>query len=250
MTAHASPTMRVPTGTKIVSETRYTPKGMYVDYSTADIVNVKTVSGHTVKGDGNTDDTKGLNAILAENADSCKITYIPFGVYNRPRIVRILELVAISRYDGPCFSDNASSDWDKDPRPVVQLGNPGDIGMIEIQDMRFSVGEILPGAKIIEINAAGDQPGDVGLWNTMAMVGGTADTSIASACTSQDPKDCMAAFMVMHLTESSSAYIENFWGWTADHNLDSESLFTIISTGRGILSLVLALTLHVGCLCL
>ncbi|KAG0159627.1 hypothetical protein PDIDSM_7149 [Penicillium digitatum] len=208
----------------------------YQDYSTADIVNVKTVSGHTVKGDGNTDDTKGLNAILAENADSCKITYIPFGVYRVsdtifvPVGTRIVgEAWAVISGYGDKFKDS------NNPRPVVQLGNPGDIGMIEIQDMRFSVGEILPGAKIIEINAAGDQPGDVGLWNTMAMVGGTADTSIASACTSQDPKDCMAAFMVMHLTESSSAYIENFWGWTADHNLDSESLFTIISTGRGIL---------------
>ncbi|KAJ5209231.1 hypothetical protein N7449_003610 [Penicillium cf. viridicatum] len=208
----------------------------YQDYSTHDIVNVKTVSGHTVKGDGETDDTNGLNAILAENADSCKITYIPFGVY---RVSDTIFVPVGTRIVGEAWSViSAYGDKFKDsntPRPVIQLGNTGDIGVIEIQDMRFSVGEILPGAKIIEINAAGDQPGDVGLWNTMAMVGGTADTSISGACTSQDPKDCMAAFMVMHLTKSSSAYIENFWGWTADHNLDSESLLTIISTGRGIL---------------
>ncbi|KAJ5410866.1 uncharacterized protein N7487_005225 [Penicillium crustosum] len=208
----------------------------YQDYSTGDIVNVKTVSGHTVKGDGKTDDTNSLNAILAENAASCKITYIPFGVY---RVSDTIFVPVGTRIVGEAWSViSAYGDKFKDsdnPRPVVQLGNTGDIGVIEIQDMRFSVGEILPGAKIIEINAAGDQPGDIGLWNTMAMVGGTADTSISGACTSQDPKDCMAAFMVMHLTRSSSAYIENFWGWTADHNLDSESLLTIISTGRGIL---------------
>ncbi|KAJ5835267.1 Pectin lyase fold/virulence factor [Penicillium robsamsonii] len=208
----------------------------YQDYSAADIVNVKTVSGHTVKGDGKTDDTKGLNAILAENADSCKITYIPFGVY---RVSDTLVVPVGTRIVGEAWSViSGYGDKFKDsknPRPVVQLGSPGDIGVIEIQDMRFSVGEILPGAKIIEINAAGDQPGDVGLWNTMAMVGGTVDTSISGACTSQDTKDCMAAFMVMHLTKTSSAYIENFWGWTADHNLDSESPITIISTGRGIL---------------
>ncbi|KAJ6138710.1 hypothetical protein N7471_005196 [Penicillium samsonianum] len=208
----------------------------YQDYSTGDIVNVKTVSGHTVKGDGKTDDTKGLNAILAENADSCKVTYIPFGVY---RVSDTIFVPVGTRIVGEAWSViSGYGDKFKDsnnPRPVVKLGNPGDVGVIEIQDMRFSVGDILPGAKIIEINAAGDQPGDVGLWNTMAMVGGTADTSISGACTSQDPKDCMAAFMVMHLTKSSSAYIENFWGWTADHNLDSDSLLTIISTGRGIL---------------
>ncbi|KAF3017223.1 hypothetical protein E8E15_000672 [Penicillium rubens] len=208
----------------------------YQDYSAADIVNVKTVSGHTVKGDGKTDDTEALNAILAQNADSCKVTYIPFGVY---RVSNTIFVPVGTRMVGEAWSViSGYGDNFKDPnnpRPVVQLGNPGDVGVIEIQEMRFSVGEPLPGAKIIEINAAGDKPGDVGLWNTMGMVGGTADTSISSACTSQDPKDCMAAFMVMHLTKSSSAYIENFWGWTADHNIDSESLLTIISTGRGIL---------------
>ncbi|KAJ5771153.1 uncharacterized protein N7511_003204 [Penicillium nucicola] len=208
----------------------------YQDYTTADIVNVKTVEGYTVKGDGKTDDTKALNAILAQNAESCKVTYIPFGVYRVsdtlfvPIGTRIVgEAWAVISGYGNNFKDVSN------PRAVVKLGNAGDVGVIEIQDMRFSVGEILPGAKIIEINAAGNEPGDVALWNTMATIGGTADTSISGACTSQDPKDCMAAFMVMHLTESSSAYIENFWGWTADHNLDSESLLTIISTGRGIL---------------
>lgn len=208
----------------------------YQEYSGADIVNVKLVPSHIVKGDGQTDDTESLNAILADNAASCKITYIPFGVYRVsdtifvPVGTRIVgEAWAVISGYGDKFKDINS------PRPVVKLGNPGDIGVIEIQDMRFSVGEILPGAKILEINASGARPGDVGLWNTMALVGGTVDTSIATGCTSQDPKDCMAAFMVMHLTETSSAYIENFWGWTADHNLDSESLLTIISTGRGIL---------------
>jgi len=40
--------------------------------------------------------------------------------------------------------------------------------------------------------------------------------------------------MLMHLTPSSSAYIENMWGWTADHDLDGNQMQTI-STGRGFL---------------
>lgn len=212
------------------------PQPTYAGFSGQDIVNVKTVAGHVVKGDGVTDDTVALNAILAQNAANCKITYIPFGVY---RVSDTLLIPVGSRIVGEAWSvisgygdafRNPNS-----PKAVVRVGNPGDVGLIEIQDMRFSVAEILPGAKVVEINAAGQNPGDVGLWNTMVMVGGTAETSISTTCTSQDPKDCMAAFMVMHLTETSSAYIENFWGWTADHNLDSKSLFTIISTGRGIL---------------
>lgn len=212
------------------------PQPTYGGFGSQDVVNVKTVAGHVVKGDGVTDDTVALNAILAQNAANCKITYIPFGVY---KVSDTLLIPVGSRIVGEAWSvisgygdafRNPSS-----PKAVVRVGNPGDVGLIEIQDMRFSVAEILPGAKVVEINAAGQQPGDVGLWNTMVMVGGTAETSISTTCTSQDPKDCMAAFMVMHLTETSSAYIENFWGWTADHNLDSKSIFTIVSTGRGIL---------------
>lgn len=208
----------------------------YGEYGDDDIVNVKTVPGHVVKGDGRTDDTEALNAILLKNAGECKITYIPFGVY---RVSDTLFVPVGTRMVGEAWAViSGYGDAFKNPRQpraVVQLGRPGDVGVIEIQDMRFAAGEILPGAKILEINAAGAQPGDVGLWNTIVTVGGTAETTISNSCTSQDPKDCMAAFMVMHLTNSSSAYIENFWGWTADHNLDSESLLTIISTGRGIL---------------
>ncbi|KAJ5885420.1 Pectin lyase fold/virulence factor [Penicillium taxi] len=208
----------------------------YAQYSGDQIVNIKTVSAFPVKGDGMNDDTHAINAILAQNAASCKITYIPFGVYKVSDTIFIpvgSRLVGeawpvITGY-GDLFKDQIN------PRAIVKIGNPGDVGTVEIQEMRFSVSEILPGAKIIEINAAGAQPGDVGLWNTLATVGGTAETSISDICISQDAKDCMAAFMVMHLTESSSAYIENFWGWTADHNLDSKTIFTIISTGRGIL---------------
>ncbi|KAJ5099533.1 hypothetical protein N7532_006534 [Penicillium argentinense] len=101
--------------------------------------------------------------------------------------------------------------------------------------MRFSVGEVLPGATILDIKAAGKNPGDVGLWNTMVTVGGTTETSVKDNCNNQDTSKCMAAYMVAHLTESSSAYLENFWGWTADHNLDGGFSKTIISTGRDVL---------------
>ncbi|KAJ5101342.1 Pectin lyase fold/virulence factor [Penicillium alfredii] len=212
------------------------PQPTYAEYSGTDVINVKTVSGYKVKGDGMTDDTEALNAILAQNADDCKVTYFPFGIY---RVSDTLFIPVGTRIVGEAWSvisgyGDAFRDANN-PRAVVRIGNPGDVGVIEIQDMRFTVAEILPGAKVVEINAAGSEPGDVGLWNTAVTVGGTADTSISNVCTSQDPKDCMAAFMVMHLTPSSSAYIENFWGWTADHNLDSQSILTIVSTGRGVL---------------
>lgn len=209
----------------------------YAEYASDQFVNVKTVAEHPVKGDGSTDDSDSLNAILAANAADCKITYFPYGVYIVrdtlviPANTRIVgEAWAVVSAAGEAFQDA------QNPKPVVQIGQPGDTGVVEIQDMRFTVSEVLPGAKIIELNIAGTNPGDVGLWNTMVTVGGTADTSISRTCGSQDPSGCMAAYMVLHLTETSSAYLENFWGWTADHNLDDGGTdVTIISTGRGIL---------------
>ena len=46
----------------------------YAGYGTDQIVNVKAVSGFPVKGDGMTDDSASLNAILQQNAANCKVT--------------------------------------------------------------------------------------------------------------------------------------------------------------------------------
>ncbi|KAL1961817.1 hypothetical protein VTN77DRAFT_1029 [Rasamsonia byssochlamydoides] len=208
----------------------------YAEYASDQVVNVKAVSQYPVKGDGKTDDSASLNAILKQNAANCKITYFPYGVYIVkdtlviPAGSRIVgEAWAVISGSGSAFSDASN------PKPVVQVGNPGDIGVVEIQDMRFTVAQVSPGAKIVEVNAAGTNPGDVGFWNVVITAGGTADTTISTTCTNQDSKSCMAAFMLMHLTNTSSTYIENMWGWTADHNLDGGPNPIIISTGRGLL---------------
>lgn len=39
---------------------------------------------------------------------------------------------------------------------------------------------------------------------------------------------------MLHLTNTSSVYIENMWGWTADHDLDDRNVSTV-SVGRGAL---------------
>lgn len=121
------------------------------------------------------------------------------------------------------------------PQPIVKVGNSGDVGVAHISDMRFSVAEPLAGAISLQINMAGSSPGDVGVWNTQVTIGGTRETSIRDVCNNQDTSNCMAAFLGVHLTKSSSAYLQNIWIWTADHNLDGGSGYTVISTGRGLL---------------
>jgi hypothetical protein len=56
-------------------------------------------------------------------------------------------------------------------------------------------------------------------------IGGATGTNLqAKDCPkltgSVDPK-CIAASMMLHLTSTSSAYLENVWAWVADHDLDS-----------------------------
>lgn len=80
---------------------------------------------------------------------------------------------------------------------------------------------------------AGHKPGDVGLWNSHFRIGGAVGSKVQTQC-SGSPADCKAAWGLLHLTSTSSAYIENMWGWTADHDLDGNHKQTI-STGRGLL---------------
>ena len=72
------------------------------------------------------------------------------------------------------------------------------------------------------------------IWEFIVTIGGTVDSTVHSVCTAQDTTSCMAAFAGIHLSASSSAYLQNVWVWTADHNLDGGPL-QIISTGRGVL---------------
>jgi glucan 1,3-beta-glucosidase len=53
----------------------------YAGYALDQFINVKSVSGYPVKGDGATDDSASLNAILKQAATNCKIAYFPYGVY-------------------------------------------------------------------------------------------------------------------------------------------------------------------------
>ncbi|CAD6594065.1 MAG: hypothetical protein ASARMPRED_008465 [Alectoria sarmentosa] len=188
-----------------------------------------------VKGDGSTDDSASLNAILAANAANCKISYFPYGIYIVestlfvPSGTRIVgEAWSVISGIGSTFGDA------NNPKPVVQVGNAGDVGVAQIHDMRFTVADITPGAIILQPNVGGSNPGDVGIWNSHVTVGGTADTNINTACGSGNTADCMAAFAMVHLTSSSSACIERVWGWTADHSLERGG-HQNIATGRDIL---------------
>ncbi|KAI9306356.1 1,3-beta glucanase [Cunninghamella echinulata] len=228
----------------------------YEDVDASAFVNVLK---HGAKGDGSTDDSDAIQKVLDESA-GCHIVYFPAGTYILSKTVVV---PAGSRITGEAWSvlmakGQAFQDVNK-PTPMIQVGKEGDEGVVEISDMIFSSHGSQPGAVLMEWNLRGDpkQPGSSGIWDAHFRVGGTAGSQLQySHCPSpvkgnakkktyyriakQDTKtigSCEAAHTLLRLTKSSSAYLENVWAWTADHDLDDgeEQRQISIYTGRGIL---------------
>ncbi|RDW65057.1 hypothetical protein BP6252_10708 [Coleophoma cylindrospora] len=201
----------------------------YEDYDISQVSNVKSDFGAV--GDGKTDDTVAIQAALTTNAGK-KITFIPSGTYLIKQTVFVPagsivvgEVWSVLNAAGPIFSDEAN------PQPMLRVGNPGDIGVAQFSDMLFSVSGVLPGAVLVEVNMAGESKGDVGFWNSHFRVGGWVGSgNIRQKYTS----NCKAAFLMLHLAKTSSTYLENVWGWTADHDMDGGPNMNI-ATGRGVL---------------
>ncbi|SMY20093.1 unnamed protein product [Zymoseptoria tritici ST99CH_1A5] len=219
-------------GNLVDSSGRYFSKQLpqYEQYPVSAFASVKSAGA---KGDGVTDDTAAIQQALLRNAN-CKITYFPHGIY---LVTDTIYVPPGSRIVGEVWSTiSASGAMFKDenaPRPMIQVGKPGEVGLAEFTDMQFSAADVLPGAILVEVNMAGKNQGDVSFHNTHYRVGGAADSLLETACqTISEP--CKAVFLVLHLTKSSSTYIENAWLWSADHDLDNVYVQQI-GTGRGML---------------
>lgn len=142
--------------------TRRRPKYYYEPQSK--VMNVKALGA---KGNGVTDDTIVLNSILSGAANTSSIVYFPYGVYI---VTDTLRVPIGSRIIGQAWSQimgkGAKFENELKPRPVVQVAMRGDEGIIEIQDMMFTVSGATAGAVVVEWNAKEATQGSVGLWGT------------------------------------------------------------------------------------
>ena len=82
------------------------------------------------------------------------------------------------------------------------------------------------------------------MWDVHWRIGGSAGTLLQVDRCEKDPMtpiatpnpECYAAFLMLHITETASLYMENNWGWVADHELDMRPQNQInIWQGRGFL---------------
>ncbi len=224
------------------------PAPNFASNPATDFINVKDPSqngGHQVLGDQTVDDSPALNQVLAYAASHNKIAYFPFGKY---RVDSTLLVPKGSRLVGEAWATiTGNGNYFKDatnPKPVVAVGNGGDVGVAQIQDMRFTVSDVLPGAIILQFNMAGNNPGDVALWNSLVTVGGTLGaTGIANACNSPQ-SECQAAFLGIHFAPTSSVYLENVWNWVADHFTEGAGGTSISAKGGALVESQKATWLH------
>ena len=209
------------------------PPPTYEEYPASQFINIKSVSGLPVYGDGQTNDAPNINAILAMYAN-CKIIYWPAGTYIVEETVLIPSGTRIFGEAFATISALGSNFYNPAaPTTMVQIGNAGDVGTAQIQNLVLSVADVLQGCLLLQVNIAGSTPGAVGLWNVHFRIGGAVGSKVETNCDGT-PDQCRAAWGLMDLAPTSSVYIEDMWGWTADHDLDGGNGQTI-ATGRGAL---------------
>ncbi|KAF8310395.1 exo-beta-1,3-glucanase [Clavulina sp. PMI_390] len=209
----------------------------YQDYAASQFQSVKSAGA---RGDGVADDTAALQAVIDAHW-GCKIIFFDAGIYlvtdtlKIPAGTRIVgELWSIIQASGLRFTDQAH------PRVMVQVGKPGDTAATEISDIVFTSKGGSAGAILVEWNVGASSQGSAGMWDSHVRIGGFTGSDIqVSNCgnTTLSPfSECAGAYMSLHLTPGSSAYLENVWLWTADHDLDDPAQGNINSySGRGML---------------
>ncbi|KAK4186330.1 pectin lyase fold/virulence factor [Podospora australis] len=185
-------------------------------------------------GDGVTDDTQALNSLfqLVATTESAA-AFLDAGyyrvtdtVYVPPSAVIVGEgSAAVILAIGDKFSDISN------PHPVVQIGRPGEEGVVEMSDIIVSTQGATAGAVLIEYNLktpTDDSAFASGLWDVHTRIGGFAgsELQVANCPITPDITDhveprCIAAYMSMHITPSANGIcMENNWPWVADHDLD------------------------------
>lgn len=209
-------------------------KPQYENLSTGDFISARS-AGAT--GDGSTDDTRAVQDAITRSASQNKVLFFEHGVY---KVTQTIYVPPGARMVGETFSTimGSGSTWSNmnNPKPIIQIGRPGESGLIEWSDMIVQTQGATPGAIVIQYNL-NTQRGS-GLWDVHTRIGGAKGTlqQVAQCPIFTTKPECMAAHTNVHVTKSATgAYFENNWFWTADHDLDdADSTRVSIFTGRGL----------------
>ncbi|KAM0713749.1 hypothetical protein Q7P37_010711 [Cladosporium fusiforme] len=199
----------------------------------------KSVKTFGCKGDGETDDTQCMQEFF-DSVKQDEIAYIDHGAFIITDTVKVPKNIKIVGEIWSLLVAKGFKDPNK-PKPVFQIGQPGDKGAVEISDVIFESTGPNGGAIMIEWNLESEQ-GKSGMWDAHVRIGGSLktdlDTLTCPTSQGENPKpECQGVFLMFHATSSSKGILlENTWFWVADHDLDTNSPRQIsIYSGRGVL---------------
>ncbi|KAH7311222.1 pectate lyase superfamily protein-domain-containing protein [Stachybotrys elegans] len=181
------------------------------------------------KNDATGDQASCINAFLRRALNEGKIAYFPAGVYVVGSTVNIPtgSIVQGSLWSQILGSGFYFSDI-KNPKVMVQVGNKGDIGTMEITEMLFSVRGATSGAILMEWNVAAVKQGVAAMWDSHFRVGGALGTDLdLSTCPKfSNNVECIAASLMFRVTKQANGYFENVWAWVSDHDND-KSIYNV-----------------------
>ena len=217
-------------------------KPQYETYPASAFLSVKTAGA---KGDGVTDDTAAIQAVL-NAATTSQIVYFDHGAYLISSTIQVPTNIKITGEIWPLIMASGSAFSDQtNPTPMFQVGQPGDSGAVEMSDLIFETKGPQPGAILVEWNIAepAGQQGASGMWDVHMRIGGSDGTDLQSNTCAKNPNvtapanpACEGAFLLLHVTPQATIYLENNWFWVADHELDLPGQDQInIFNGRGVL---------------
>ncbi|EWC45316.1 hypothetical protein DRE_00715 [Drechslerella stenobrocha 248] len=225
------------------------PRPLYRNIPANRFVSVKA---NGAIGDGKADDSVAIQKIINEHGNTPpgqdkKIIFFDYGVYLVSQTIYVPPNTHIVGESWSVIMSSGTTFKDADnPKPVFQVGKPGEEGVVEISDMLFQTQGPAAGAILMEWNIR-SPPGEKvsGMWDVHFRVGGSHGTQLQSNTCLKTPggdnhakidDDCVSAFMLLHIGKTASLLMENMWLWTSDHDLDADDHGQIsIYTGRGLL---------------
>ncbi|KAJ4303199.1 hypothetical protein N0V90_002092 [Kalmusia sp. IMI 367209] len=176
------------------------------------------------KNDGSGDQQTCINDLLQKASAARQIAYFPAGIY---AVGGTVFIPTGSRVQGSSWSQiQGAGQYFGDmhaPKVMVQVGNKGDVGSVEIVEMLFSVRGNTQGAILMEWNTAAAEQGSAAMWDSHFRVGGGQGTDLdIDRCPKfSDNDECIAASLMLRVTAQGSGYFENVWAWVADHDNDA-----------------------------
>ncbi|KAI0150178.1 glycoside hydrolase family 55 protein [Xylariaceae sp. FL1272] len=192
-------------------------------YESAGPARFLVATQNEISNDGSGDQANAINAFLLKARANRQIAFFPAGIY---QIGSTVFIPTGSRVQGSSWSQIQGAGFYfsdmRNPQVMVQVGNKGDVGELEIVEMLFTVKGPTAGAILMEWNVQAQSQGSAAMWDSHFRVGGGNGTDLDTSTCPRHAfnEQCIAALLMLHVTKQSSGYFENVWAWVADHDAD------------------------------